>query len=289
MTPRQVAGYAAASLVVLCFCLRVQGEKNSAVDQAPQTWGGTAQAQEPIRDFTIGDQLTDLPGVGPGVMIYHLQLKKGFRYHLQKTREKLVQIPAGTHVSLDWEPWIANHDEFPWYGDATDTENLEMMGAYARFVREITPDLRERQLTLSLYSVPALMQRGNWHAIRSDPSGERYRRWQGEQIKLIQQAEQAGLLPALRAVGGYVNVVVYPITGWDGSKPWHAQQLDKVLTRSADLFRKHQVPFRFLARSQTVDGKRLEPNMVEVYHQHRADWWGKADEDYGVVRGVLGQ
>lgn len=232
---------------------------------APATWGQ-------VIDYTHGHSLRGVPGVSRGVVQYHVQANG---YGRDKLLQTIAKSPPESHLLIDWEPWLERlGPEHPWYGDAGEDENLKMMSKYAWLIREITPALKDRKITIGIYSVPSLMQR-NWSNV-SRPADEKepqYQAWLANQEKLLKQAERSGLLDALRECGGHVQVVGYLPDAWDGSRPWHAHAISRAIDNQSTVLDKHKVPYRWLFRIS-------HPDLMQVMADRakgRADWWEDRD------------
>lgn len=234
-------------------------------------------------DYTHGKQLAYVPGAEKGYYIHHLQLKNNYPHWLARTREQLAALPVGSNVAYDWEPWIDNEREFPWYGDASDDENREMLTLYKRFLDDTSDLIKERELSLGIYGVPVLMQR-NWNSTKTGYEHAKRGEWERNQTRLIVLAEETQFLPTLRELGGHVQVVGYLPSAWN--EPRWADSIQHCLATVDRKLDAYNVPHRWLFKSYT--DKALCPEVLQVLVDRGGDWWGVLDKPgYDELRAAM--
>jgi len=208
----------------------------------------TIESGPAVVDYTQRSMLAGVNGTTPGIVSYHGQPR-----FITTIRKSIELTPDGGYVLWDAEPWTKNHEGKPsyrpWYGTATEEENARMFGEYARTIWKLAPELRRRDITLQIYSAPIFLQR-NWTRIWRPKDHPHYEEWEARQLRVLNQAEEAGMLPALRACYGKVAIVFYVPRTWDEPKRhhWTLKAIETTASNLHDLLVSQDVPHVFLIR-----------------------------------------
>jgi hypothetical protein len=215
-------------------------------------------------DFTHGAQLKG--AAERGYVIYHGQANDyGLRHNVLPA---IAKVPPGSTLLLDIEDWLEYPDKVPYYADAPDAQALRYLKGYAKLLRDATPALKARQITLGVYEVPTALWR-NWNHVRRDNEAN-YQRWLANQKRVLLLAEKSDFLPALRDAGGFVCVQAYVPEEWLRT-PFAAHWLSQVIPNMSKVLDDGNVPHRYLFRTAGGNGV-LYRVMIEKA-KWKADWW----------------
>lgn len=240
---------------------------------------GAAKAAEedqsrPIIDYSNGDQLAGTPGVVDGTVLYYLQWPGG-SYTRQKLSEHLATVPDGGYVLWDTEPWL--HRKEGSYQTGDEETNLALFRAYADTLWHFGPELRRRKITIHVYQAPVILSR-HFTVIRRGPGNSSYEGWEANQRRVLWQAEQAGMLEALRACKGGVALPLYVPPTWSDGRRWGGN-LGLLIEHLGRVLDEQNVPHVWMTRPDCA-GKPLASEHVEAILTRaggRVAIWGTVD------------